>query len=239
MSNLKRIFLLTVLIMIFAASIPGTPLRAQSVLDKPYPVKHLWIDSSKIARHPNSPNSNPRLPSERTAVCLSTSATLIPITAAIIIIKLQEPDHIIEYDSHGYLTRDYFKDPDRTIPVALIISGVIIGPSIGYFYGDCSGRAISGIALRMFVGTATCLIANAAANSGSHDEFLDFSGLSKAIAIGSIGSAIIVLSAVYDLTRIRSTIKNHNEKASAAAISLNPIIFAHGALFGLQLTAHF
>ena len=70
------------------------------------------------------------------------AGTLAPIAAGVIMWKLQKPQHIQKYNSQGRLYWDYYKDPDRTLPIALIVAGVMIGPSTGYIYGGCPNKVL-------------------------------------------------------------------------------------------------
>ena len=47
----------------------------------------------------------------------------------------------------------------------LLVTGLVFGPSAGYFYGNCSGRGVQGIVKRAITGGVTAILATSAAKS--------------------------------------------------------------------------
>jgi hypothetical protein len=204
-----------------------------------YPLLPTLLERTEAARRQDSLSALLNLPSERKAASWSMATTLIPIAAGVVIWKCQKRAHIVEYNSHGLLTRDFYQDPDRTLPAVIIASGVIFGPSAGYFYGGCGGRGLGGILFRVGTGAATLIAARAAARASASDEFFDYSEIYAGLTVGAIGAGIIVFHAMYDLTNVKKVVRKHNEKALGCAINISPKIFAHSNVLGLELTAIF
>ncbi|MCX6833854.1 MAG: hypothetical protein NTW07_01760, partial [candidate division Zixibacteria bacterium] len=104
----------------------------------------------------------------------------------------------------------------------LITAGVIIGPSVGYFYSDCGGRGAKGLAIRGIVATATAATATAVAYSVQGDGWMDFSGLIAGLVIGGVGSVVVATDAVVDLCKVEKNVRARNEQRSRTTIGLVP-----------------
>lgn len=101
-------------------------------------------------------NSNFEPKSETKALIWSVSGTLLPIATGLGIL-FADKGKIKRY--HGqYTDWSYRESPDRTLPIVLMISGVMVGPSFGYFYGGEAQRGMTGALLRLVVGTGSFVI---------------------------------------------------------------------------------
>lgn len=179
-----------------------------------------------------------KLPSPGKALTWSLAWTLVPIAAGAAIWSTQESEHVTEY-YNGYESNDYYKDPNRTLPLVIIAMGVIIGPSAGYFYGDCDGRGGTGIAIRGLVAAATVVTAAVVANSVQTDGWLDYSGLEAGLTIGSVGGGIMVIDALYDLARVQHNVEAQNNRKLATRVGLAPGISVDGGTPMLNLCVTF
>lgn len=180
--------------------------------------------------------------SEEKATQYSLAGTLMPIVAGIVWWGLDDPDSAYEYNSDGRISRAYIKDPDRTIPVMLIFSGLLIGPSVGYFYGDCPERGTTGLLVRTGTGLATMMVGASIASSSRSDGFCDYSGMAAGLAVGAIGTGVILIEVIYDLTKVKTHVANKNmQKARQAGTSLTlyPKYFADSGASGLELNISF
>jgi hypothetical protein len=202
-------------------------------------IDSILVHKSLIAAYTDSSLEMDNLPSPSKSELWSSVTTYIPIVAGVFIWSLQKPKHVVEYDSEGRVDWEYDEDPNRTVPVVIIASGIVIGPSSGYFYGRCAGRGANGIMLRVITGVATVVAACAVARSGESNEWMDFSNLYDAGMVAGIGAGIVIIEAAYDLARVKSTVRGHNEKALNISISLSPKIFSDGNAPGLELRAMF
>lgn len=73
--------------------------------------------------------------SEDKSLALSILGTVTPIASGFIIWALDDPEYEYKFNPITLQFDRYQKNPDHTLPIALILGGVAIGPSLGYFYG--------------------------------------------------------------------------------------------------------
>jgi hypothetical protein len=173
------------------------------------------------------------LPSPNKALSWSLGWTLAPIAAGAAIWSMQKPTvHTTTYYTSS-------EDPNRTLPLVLIATGVIIGPSVGYFYGDCGDRGSTGIAIRGIVAGVTIVAATAVENSYHSSGFMDFSGLEAAITAGAVGCGIVVIDSIYDLCLVKKNVQSQNNRKLATRVNLTPGIASDGATPTLNLSVAF
>jgi hypothetical protein len=178
------------------------------------------------------------LPSPNKALAWSLGWTLGPIAAGAVIWAAQKPRHLTEYNG-GFLVWDHYEDPDRTLPLVLAATGIMIGPSVGYFYGDCGNRGSAGIAIRGIVAGVTIVAATAVENSYHSSGFMDFSGLEAAITAGVVGCGIVVIDSIYDLCLVKKNVQTQNNRKLATRVNLTPGIASDGATPTLNLSVAF
>lgn len=142
--------------------------------------------------------------SEASALMLSLSGTVIPVGAALA--EVVEP---------GW-----------------VLTGIFLGPSLGYFYGGEAGRGLKGIAIRGGVATASVLIG---AELGLDIWGGDTGGWGVVLA----GTVFVVGDAIYDVARVRSTVRKHNEKLQAGSLGIVPTYSADSDAPGLALQMTF
>ncbi|UCC80434.1 MAG: hypothetical protein JSW64_03470 [Candidatus Zixiibacteriota bacterium] len=175
--------------------------------------------------------SEDKLKSPVRAAQYSMMGVLLPIAAGVALWQIDSPD-----SPYGY------ENPDRTIPVMLIVSGVVLGPSAGYFYGGCPERGATGILIRVGTGALTAVAAKAAADAHESDGFMDFSGLEAALTVGAIGSGIIVIEAIADMALVKGAVEKKNIRIGqqkGPEVTLLPTYFADSGATGLQLNVTF
>jgi hypothetical protein len=194
--------------------------------------------SNVSAQDKNIFNSNFKPKSETNALIWSVSGTLIPVATGLGI-WFMDKGKIKRYDD-PYTDWSFSdrEDPDRTLPTILIISGIMVGPSVGYFYGGEAGRGISGFSIRVGLGMLT-FMGTGIAVSSSDDGWDAIS----AAAIGiSIGSGLILTHSIYDIVKVKSTIHKHNlelMRKSQTHVMLIPKYFADSGAGGLELRMTF
>lgn len=155
-----------------------------------------------------------KLPSPGKALTWSLAWTLVPIVAGTVMWNIRDP--------HVHSSHDDHEGFNPSLPLVLIASGVIIGPSAGYIYGDCAGRGHTGIAIRGILTAATIVTVKAVADSYESTGFMDFSGLEETITAGAVGCGIIVIDAIYDLARVQHNVQAQNNRKQATRIGLVP-----------------
>lgn len=124
--------------------------------------------------------------------------------------------------------------------IQLIATGVLIGPSLGYFYGGCTVRGIKGIGIRVGLVALTAVAADAAARSssgGSSGSFLE--GVGAVLGVALVGSCVITIHAVYDIAKVKSKVRKHNEKLRARSLGIVPTYSPNSDAPGLALQLTF
>ena len=115
------------------------------------------------------------------------------------------------------------------------LPGIIVGPSLGYFYGDMPGRAWSGIGLRFLGvgGMVSPIFICWDCSKGERRYTLSW-------VLFLAGAGLTVGSTIYDLGDIKSAVRNHNEKLKRRGkISITPTYFTDAKATGLSLTLRF
>jgi hypothetical protein len=169
---------------------------------------------------------NPYLYKEKAkkAEMISNLGTFVPLTAGIIWWRFGN-------DNNNTWTGS----------VTLGLSGMIIGPSLGYYYGGCSHRGTTGIVVRTITGAITMGTAVAVGNS-IESKGMNCPGLSAALGICAVGTIVLFIESLYDVSKVREIVNNSNrEKARKAEshIALSPAYFADSNATGLQLQVTF
>src|SRR4029453_17134477 len=137
-------------------------------------------------------NPNPAsLPLPGMAMALSMGATLIPVGAAL------GTGHGAAYTAAGV--------------------GILVGPSIGYFYGDCPGRGITGIMIR---GGATAVVLGLTLSAG---EYGDIDNVPPGYIYAVLGAAILIgADALYDIGAVGENVRQRNQVRRS--LSLGPAL---------------
>jgi hypothetical protein len=179
--------------------------------------------------------------SEKAAKGWSTAGFLAPIGAGIAVWSMQKGK------KESFTTIRWYKDyygnwqpeeyqsyhniePDRTLPVTLILSGVIVGPSLGYFYGGCTKKGFISIGKRIGISGGTFLLGYMAFTDVSGDDYTP--GL---ILIS--GGVLTIASAYHDIAVVDDTVRKHN--ASLANISIAPTYISSSGAPGVEVMVRF
>lgn len=205
----RAVLLLTVAASAMTASTAMAQYRGGS--SAPLTVVSAWGSRARTA----SPTSEPQLRSESTAKALSLWGTVIPTTAGLLV-----------------------GNSNHVAGGTLLIAGMTVGPSIGYFYGNCPGRGAQGLMIRaVTLGATTGLTALIAENTNSGDFGTDLAKAELAIAVAGVGVVILTYEVIYDIRHVRGEVERHNAGIKTASLSLGPRYFAHGKALGLELRA--
>lgn len=183
-----------------------------------------------------------RLKSPERAQGLSATSTLAPVAAGILWWVFDEPEEVQDYDHYGRLRGSYTKEPDRTGPAVLIISGIMVGPSVGYIYGDCAERGVRGLMMRTGIAALTMAAGGFAAGRGS-DAPMSYDGMAAGLAVAAVGFGMITIHSLYDIGKVRSTVENRNRKLTEqrdqTSVTFAPAYFADSGAAGMQLRVKF
>lgn len=124
--------------------------------------------------------------------------------------------------------------------MALIYGGLIVGPAIGYFYGECSARGVAGIGIRGGTAILTVYAARSAAEAHKDDGMLG--GLQEGLLVAGIGTVVIVIESIVDIALVHDTVNKNNIKRARqqqAHVTLLPTYFADSGAGGLELNITF
>lgn len=113
-------------------------------------------------------------------------------------------------------------------------AGMILGPSVGYFYGGRPGRAFlgSGIRLGLTAGTVAGMIAICPIFCSDKENTWTW-----VVFIG--GHSLLAASAIYDIATVKKAVRMHNEKLHQTGWLLSPKYFADHKAGGLELQITF
>jgi hypothetical protein len=143
----------------------------------------------------------------------------------------------------GLLSATQGEDSYGTPEVVLILSGITVGPSMGYFYGGKTARGFTGIGVRVGIGALTAMAASgAAANAAKDDQGFGFPDLEAAMTVGAVGAGIIAISAIYDIAAVRNAVEKRNSeliRRSQTSVKVFPKYFADSGAAGIQLQMNF
>ncbi len=110
--------------------------------------------------------------------------------------------------------------------------GLVVGPSLGYFYAGQSGRAWRGIGLRV-LGLGTLIGAAAA----SWDCYGNECETARAVAL--VGSVVTLGSAIYDIASVRGAVRRRNERAQGVSVRVAPTYYSRRRAAGVALQVTF
>jgi hypothetical protein len=108
----------------------------------------------------------------------------------------------------------------------VILAGLTLGPSLGFFYGGCWGRGMLTAGLRL--GATVALVYAAMSNDS----------LAPALAYGWLGG--MAASAILDMATVGQAVRRHNQARLARRgfnIDMTPVAVPKGA--GVQLRLSF
>lgn len=227
---------MTAALVLVAVEFAGTLVTAQN-LSYPAPGQFDRLaDTLSLAGRSQAKISDATLKLESKAYNWSKYSTLAPIVAGVVVWKLQKPKHLVDYDSYGNVVWDRYEDPDRMLPILLVCGGVIVGPSVGYFVGDCPNRGIAGILIRGGVAGLTLVAATAAANSVESDGFMNFGHqIAVGVMVGTVGSLVVLALAGNDFAHIKEVVRRAHEKKLRGTIRLSPRMLDSGRVLGVGL----
>ena len=126
-------------------------------------------------------------------------------------------------------------DPDAGIGALGALSftgGLLVGPSLGYFYAGQRGRAWRGLGLRV-LGFGALIAATGASWDCHGDE------CRAAAALAVLGSAMTLGSAIYDIASVRGAVRRRNEAAQGVSVRVAPTYSSRRRAAGVSLQLTF
>lgn len=162
--------------------------------------------------------------SESNARGLCIVGILVPVSAGGLIWALDQPDK-------------YGRSPNRTIPIVLILTGIVTGPSYGYFYAQQPGRGMLSIGIRLGIGAATWWATEVAQRSSETSaKFFDHPK-AEIVAVGALG---ILVSGIYDIVKVKNAVRKYNKALlEKETFILTPKYFAESQALGLGIGMKF
>ncbi|MCI0330504.1 MAG: hypothetical protein L0196_06070 [candidate division Zixibacteria bacterium] len=137
---------------------------------------------------------------------------------------------------------------DEHWPIVVVAagSGILFGPSLGYFYGGRPGRGLGGIGVRLAIAGGAAAVAGIIWSGSSAEE--EDCGLfgpcfpfipPASILILAAGGVMVVAHSIYDIVQVKETVQKHNRSRQEKALTVAPAYFAQHGAPGLKLQARF
>jgi hypothetical protein len=163
-----------------------------------------------------------KLKSETKALRWSLLGTLVPVSAGL---------------GTGILYSGPEDDPAPTL--ILMGSGLVIGPSLGYFYGGRGDRGMKGILIRVGMEVFFVSAAMIAVEEVGTSGFGDFSNVVAAVIILSVGQGFVLAHGIYDIAKVKSEVRKYNQSLQKTSLMLMPKYFVDSGAPGIQLRIMF
>ena len=161
--------------------------------------------------NPDSGETKVKFKSEVKAFRWSFFGTLVPISVGLII-------HI------------------PALSFTLVGSGMIIGPSLGYFYGGLGDRGMKGIVIRLGIETATVgaalIVFSSVEKEGPWDE--ELGKVVLGVGVVGAGQVLVLAQGIHDIAKVKGQVREHNRSFKDTALILSPKFFPNSKIFGIQ-----
>jgi hypothetical protein len=151
------------------------------------------------------------LPKEKTAFTLSLTATLASWGLMLV--------------SFAAATEDAPSEFSSALGIAAV-AGIMVGPSLGCFYGGCWGRGLLMTGLRL--GASVAMIAYSLENDEADNT-----------AVGVLWLSTLIGSAIYECATVKSAVRKHNAARLAKrnpTLVVAPFPVRRGAGLSVQLS---
>lgn len=165
--------------------------------------------------------SLPGMRSPGSATMLSLAGTLVPTALGIVLM-----------DSDG-------GNGGVGLGGLLFTYGIYFGPATGYWYAGAPGPAFKGVGIRFGISLATTAAMLGICSGGGCDMLWgDDSALGAALAVGAVGVAAIVYSAIHDIADADNRVRRRNAEViarhDATRLAIVPIVSpANGGTLGV------
>jgi len=118
------------------------------------------------------------------------------------------------------------------------LTGLLVGPSFGYFYGGLLWRGLLGIGIRT-IGEGIILIGGLGAwfeAWGWDDEEPD---IKKWEGVVLVGAGIVLASAIWDLAAVKGAVNKRNLRARERALAISPLFNPRTKTVGITVRISF
>ena len=118
------------------------------------------------------------------------------------------------------------------------LTGLLVGPSFGYFYGGLLWRGLLGIGIRT-IGEGIILIGGLGAwfeAWGWDDEEPD---IKKWEGVALVGAGIVLASAIWDLAAVKGAVNKRNLRARERALAISPLFNPRTKTVGITVRISF
>jgi hypothetical protein len=110
------------------------------------------------------------------------------------------------------------------------LTGSVVGPSLGYFYGGMSGRGLSGAMARL-VGLGGVV--------GGFAMLWEEKNTGLGAALMIVGGSTFVVSTISDIAGVKKAVRKHNGRTQGASLNVAPILSPKSKTVGLSFQLGF
>jgi len=119
--------------------------------------------------------------------------------------------------------------------LALTLSGLIAGPSMGHFYANQKGRGFTGIGIRLAIILGGYYLTSEAIEEQHPDSEL-YAAIIGIIAVGSV----TLVHGIYDILTTPSSVRRYNESLkNKKSLRLVPEVDPYNESYGLSIVYNF
>jgi hypothetical protein len=118
------------------------------------------------------------------------------------------------------------------------LAGLLVGPSLGYFYGGLLWRGLLGVGIRA-IGEGVILIGGLGAwfDAWGWDDVEADTRKWESVVL--VGAGIVLASAIWDLAAVKGAVNRRNIRARERALAFSPLINPRTKTVGLTLRLSF
>lgn len=122
--------------------------------------------------------------------------------------------------------------------VGLGMTGLLIGPSLGYFYGGLLWRGLLGVGIRA-IGEGIILIGGLGAWFEAWGWDHEKPDIRKYESVVLVGAGIVLASAIWDLAYVKGAVNRRNIRARERALAFSPLINPRTKTVGITVRLSF
>jgi hypothetical protein len=118
------------------------------------------------------------------------------------------------------------------------MAGLLVGPSLGYFYGGLFWRGLLGVGIRA-IGEGIILIGGLGAWFEAWGWDHEKPDLKKWEGVVLVGAGIVLASAIWDLAAVKGAVNKRNLRARERALAFSPLINPRTKTVGITVRLSF
>jgi hypothetical protein len=114
----------------------------------------------------------------------------------------------------------------RAIPLTILGTGLVVGPSAGQFYAGSWGKGLVGVGIRVAVVPVGALVGGIMAIAADNEPFNDLAAFGAGMLL--VGGAGYIVGTVYSMKDTPRAVERANERARKefeAKLSLSPMLY--------------